>query len=669
MANTTGQGIAATHKLKDAPVQAKMDAEALARRTPSPEGLGRSSFSSIREQDPALSQTFTLSKVSSYQHFNNPDASHHYEEAIDDKSDDDEEDEPLSFHSSVPTSTATPQPAMIQTQFMPPATKPHSRLHGNWWPADSFRGWKEINVKGKLASKSFGDLASLSPRSQWEEALSVVDEQMTLEPVKETVAGNSTIERLPQELFDLILANLVLDIPPQGLEKRNMDLISLLVTSKTMKLKTDPTVHRNVTIPHSRIFQKFLVQTAAYPHLGRMVKRLDFSHFNPSTLFMTASERAQAKNLTAETLYQCLQLTTHLQEFLGQEYIDDDISSDVLRSLLIDIDTMRAVDFCGCTSGPFKNAFISLVSNTEIWPEFLRLKRVSFHKCITLPSSVYDTILPRLTKATHLDLAGTKVTDKALASIPHTARITHLNLAKCNSLTAANTIAFLATHPAVRKLEVLSLGMDARTHQLLDADDVAELLPILPKSLKSLSLKGAKMVSSHLELLIPLTKHVEDLALGRGLRLEELNRLILPDPAAEPEEQLKWTPHNLRFLDLTDMDGGGSTGLDLTTLYNDSVLLKRQSPPLQVIEISDDVLKRLKPSQGPITRFGWRISEVHSRSWLVRNQEVEKGSPGKLDDGSRPWKMGAKFWGMRKIPVAEVEVGGMYGSFMFGRKL
>lgn len=668
MANTIVRGIAAALKLKNLPDQSKMDSDSQGLRTPSPEGLGRSSFSSIREQDTALSQTFTLSKVSSYHNFNNFDVAQH-EQAIDDLSDYEEDDQPLSFAaSSVPTSIATPEPStMIETQFMPPATKPHSRLHGNWWPADSYRGWKEINVKGKLASKSFGDLASLSPRSQWEEALSTVDEQMKLEPVKESVAGNSTIERLPQELYDLILANLVLDIPPNGLEKRNMDLISLLVTSKTMKLKTDPTVHRNVTIPHSRIFSKFLKQTAANPHLGRMVKRLDFSHFNPSTLFMTASERAQAKNLTVETLHQCMQLTTHLQEFLGQEYIDDDISVDVLRALLIDIETMRAVDFCGCTSAPFKNAFVSLVADTEAWPEFLRLRRVSFHKCITLPSSVFDTILPRLRKATHLDLAGTKVTDKALASIPHTARITHLNLAKCNSLTAENTIAFLSTHPAVQKLEVLSLGMDARTHQLFEAEDVTALLPVLPKSLKSLSLKGAKMTSDHLEQLIPLTKHLEELAMGRGLRLDELNRLILPDPAAEPEEQMKWTPHTLRFLDLTDMHGAGSTGLDLSALYNDSVLLKRMSPPLQVIEISDDVLKRLKPSQGPITRFGWRVSEVHSRSWLVRNQEVGPGT--KRDDGSRPWKMGAKFWGMRKLPVAEVEVGGMYGSFMFGRKL
>lgn len=35
------------------------------------------------------------------------------------------------------------------------------------------------------------------------------------------------------------------------------------------------------------------------------------------------------------------------------------------------------------------------------------------------------------------------------------------------------------------------------------------------------------------------------------------------------------------------------------------------------------------------------------------------------DDGGRSWKWGARFWGMRKVPVARAEVGGMYGHYMF----
>ena len=125
------------------------------------------------------------------------------------------------------------------------------------------------------------------------------------------------------------------------------------------------------------------------------------------------------------------------------------------------------------------------------------------HKCLNLPSVVFDTILPRLSKVTHLDLAGTRVTDSALASIPATARITHLNLAKCKLLSARSVIDFLANHPAVQELKFLSVSTDARTHQLFDVAEITELLPILPSTLKSLSLKGSRIDASHIDLLRP----------------------------------------------------------------------------------------------------------------------------------------------------------------------
>jgi len=94
-------------------------------------------------------------------------------------------------------------------------------------------------------------------------------------------------------------------------------------------------------------------------------------------------------------------------------------------------------------------------------------------------------------------------------------------------------------------------------------------------------------------------------------------------------------------------------------------MLSKQTQPLEVIEISEAGAKKAKESAGPLARRGWRTSEVHRRSWLVRNADPKEPR----DDGRRPWKMGAQFWGMRKIPVARAEVGGMYGSFMFGRNL
>jgi hypothetical protein len=441
--------------------------------------------------------------------------------------------------------------------------------------------------------------------------------------------------------------------------------MSLLLTSKTLHAATLSTLYSRITIPHSRIFQKFLSHVAAHPSLGTIVRRLDFCHFNPAQLFSTAAERAKARNLTSETLLQCLELTPHLQEFLAQEYIDDDLDAAVLQKLLWGLPRLQAIDFCGCSSVPFREAFTSLLSTP--WPAELSITRLSLHKCLTLPSGVFEVLLPRLPHLTHLDVAGTRITDRALASIPLTARISHLNLAKCTLLSPRMVVDFLAGHPAVTSgsLVFLSVAADARSHQLFSPAEVSELLAVLPRTLRSLSIKGSPMNGpAHMPLLLPLTKHLEELALGRGVTAQDINSLFAPDEELPLAEQLAWTPHSLKYLDVSDLWGAGE--LDMSFLVSRAcAVLSPASEPLEVLEIADEVHRRLAKSTAAIARSGWRVSECGSRAWLVRNPT----SSDAKDDGRRPWKMGAESWGMRKIPVARAEVGGMYGSFMFARKL
>lgn len=622
-------------------------------RPPTPDRVSRSSFSSIREHDNTLTQTFTHSKLSSYVASD--------EEAVED---------PTQHSTADASHNRVRDFDMIQTQtqFQPPVTRPNSRLLGYWTPAETFRGWKEIQVKGKLASKSFSDLKILN-QSWSPPPTPAPTSPKAVEKTRSYKPGEAPIEKLPFEILTSIIGYLVLDIPPNGLTRRNIDLMSLLLTSRTLHFATLETLYSRITIPHSRIFHKFLTHIAAHPPLGTIVRCIDFCHFNPSQLFGSAAERSSARNLTSETLLQCLELTPHLQEFLAQEYIDDDLNAAVLRKLFLGLPRLQAVDFCGCSSEKFKQAFSSIVADD--WPEELSIRRLSMHKCLTLPSAVFETILPRLTKLTHLDLAGTRVTDAALAAIPHTAKITHLNLAKCKLLSARNVIDFLANHPAVKELQFLSLSTDARTHQLFDVQDVTDLLPILPKTLKSLSLKGSRMNASHIDLLRPLTKHLEELALGRSIKLSDVNRLFVPDPPAGKDEDSMdvdvepWVQPSLKFIDLSDFWGAE---LDLPYLFSrDCVILRQQSQPLEVVEVAEDGFKRISKSHGPLKQIGWRTSEVGSRGWIVREFNPESGQP--RDNGYRPWKMGAESWGMRKIPVARAEVGGMYGFMMFGRKL
>uniref|UniRef100_A0A8H7NDG4 Uncharacterized protein n=1 Tax=Bionectria ochroleuca TaxID=29856 RepID=A0A8H7NDG4_BIOOC len=129
------------------------------------------------------------------------------------------------------------------------------------------------------------------------------------------VTGQSPLETLPSEVLGDIIDLLVVELPTNGLTTRNADLMALLLASRSLHAATLNTLYRHITIPHSRIFRKFLSTITEYPALASIVRRLDFSHFNPSTIFSTASERAQTRNLTSETLAQCLELTPYLHEF------------------------------------------------------------------------------------------------------------------------------------------------------------------------------------------------------------------------------------------------------------------------------------------------------------------------------------------------------------------
>ncbi|EKJ69874.1 hypothetical protein FPSE_09961 [Fusarium pseudograminearum CS3096] len=572
----------------------------------------RSSFSSVRENDDGLAQTFTRSKISSY--------TQGTEEVFDE--------------------SPSPSAELASPTFQAPLTQPHSRLHGFWFPADNFRGWKQIPIKGKSASRSCEDLHKLS--MTWSSpAPPAVTKKPSLSGYE---FGTSPLERLPSEVLGSIIDLLVIEIPPNGLTPRNADLMALLLTSRSIHAATLNTLYRHITIPHSRIFRKFLATITEYPALASIVRRLDFSHFNPSTIFSTASERAQTRNLTSETLSKCLELTPYLQEFLAQEYIDEDLGPEVIKKLFFDMPRLQAVDFAGCSSPFFKNSFNSLLEAQ--WPDSLTLTRVSFHKCLNLPGSVFEAILPRLERATHLDLAGTRVTDKALQSLPETARLTHLNLAKCRELTSEVVVKFITTHPAITQtITVLSLATNASSHLLLGKADVDAILPRLPHTIRSLSLKGSRMDPSQLPLLTPLVQHLEELAIGRGLDLRDIHQLLY--------QAQEWIPHSLRYIDISDLD---------TIIGSASALLTPASAPLQVIELEERAYERAAKAKKNLERAGWTPKEFGSRYWLVR-METD------LDSGARWWKLGAESWGMRKIPVAKADVGGMYGTFMFGRRL
>jgi hypothetical protein len=157
-----------------------------------PDRADRTSFSSTKESDTGVAQSFTNSKTSSYLRWEVGVSGS--DEAIDD------------------TVSSTSGGSNSPVELLPEETNmlnPQSTLHGLVCPCDSFRGWKNISIGGKVASKSFGDLRRLALRWDWE-----ANDEQTRKlniPVYVTpdlkkrdgtfLPGQSPFEKLPMELL------------------------------------------------------------------------------------------------------------------------------------------------------------------------------------------------------------------------------------------------------------------------------------------------------------------------------------------------------------------------------------------------------------------------------------------------------------------------------------
>ncbi|KAG2419482.1 hypothetical protein HFD88_004278 [Aspergillus terreus] len=538
-------------------------------------------------------------------------------------------------------------------------------------PCGGFLGWKQIRLGGKSLSRSYGDLRALGNMHArgwaWE-----ASPPETLAPTKQEpfimeqkpVPGTSALEQLPPEVLDQIISYLALDVPPNGYTPRNVDLISCLLTSRTLHAATLAVLYRNMTFPHSIIFSKALNHMSQYPALGTLVRRLDFSHFTSVGLGRTKQMNSEIQNLTSTTLLKCLDLLPNLKECLLQEHVEGDLSVEVVQKLFTGLPNLCAVDFCGCSSQSFSRVFSEALTTGLGLPLTLpNLKRISLHECSTLPASVFEVLLPRLVNLTHLDVTHTQISEAALFSIPETAKVTHLSLSRCSRLRASKVVEFLTTHPAVcESLVFLNLMTDPTRYRLLEEEDISALLPRLPSSLRSLNLGGAKVTSTHVPALIPLTKHLEELGLSSAdLTAQDVNAFFAPPQNAEQTAKQIWVPPMLCYLDLTKVNQ-----LSLGTVFNTSacLLLSPQSYPLQVIEFGDKLIAPLRErTKNARSSLGWTVRELGRRGWYVRDPASMPSQP--VDDGSRCWKMGARWWGMRKIPVAVGDVGGIYGHYMF----
>lgn len=437
--------------------------------------------------------------------------------------------------------------------------------------------------------------------------------------------------------------------------------MSCLLTSRIISAATVRVLYRHVTLPHSLVFSKFLRRITQLPELGAMVRRFDLSHFTSLGMGRTKQSNQEIQNFTARTLRDCLAGMPRVQEVLLQEHVDQDVDTDVLRKLFYDLPQLEALDVCASSIASFKQAFTDALAPLKDDRSLsIRLQRICLHECYTLPSADLTLLLGRLPNLTVLDLYHTRVTDASLASIPDSARLSHLNIGRCPSLTASGVLNFLMQHSATKNLVWLNLSCDPSRFRLLDDIDVDALLPALPSSLRSLNLNRAKIKPRHLPILTPLTKHLEELGLGYSdLSLGDIATFFSSDASCILEPENNTLPCTLHYLDLT----GLSTCTQPQLVKYSSQLLSEGSLPLEVIEVSSKVGATLQKSRGTNADLGWTPKELGRRSWYVRT--LGMGRAEGAETGKRDWKMGSTWWGMRKAPVAKGDVGGLYGHYMF----
>jgi hypothetical protein len=182
---------------KVAPILSSAEANTITKKSnskipPTTDRVDRTSFSSIKEsRSGGVAQTFTDSKTSSYLRNQYTSAGH------------DEVDEDAILD-DVSSGSKTPERKEVVSGMI---TNPHSVLHGFVCPCDSFKGWKSISIKGRIASKSFGDLKGLGMRYDWETRGSdgmAVDGEEKRQIVKikgRYPPGKSPLEMLPMELL------------------------------------------------------------------------------------------------------------------------------------------------------------------------------------------------------------------------------------------------------------------------------------------------------------------------------------------------------------------------------------------------------------------------------------------------------------------------------------
>ncbi|KAF7887986.1 uncharacterized protein EAF01_011140 [Botrytis porri] len=470
-------------------------------------------------------------------------------------------------------------------------------------------------------------------------------------------AGQSPLELLPPELLQKILGNLELkydhreggssndsgDINCPHLERPT--LFSCLRVSRAIYMNALFITYRSVTVTHMSAFNHILAQLTENPILGRTIRRLDFSELK------TARPMGEFSNY----LYGIVSLAPHLREFRipKDTNLNGFLSESLLRLLFVGLPHLKTLDLGNCTSSTL-DCIPSILDGMPASAS-LPIKSLSLENCKALPASSFDSLFSRLGSIRSMTLSHTHITTEALQLLPPTAKVSHLALNHCPFLEDVSLIDFITSHPSVKNtLEYLDASADLTVGEEINEKDTERLLKYAPKTIKTLKLRGWKMDSACVTQLKALNQTVEELSIGTGLRMRDLESIFLEteDHESRNEEEgidsseidskyttvlepmeraiaitklrrrISNTPlplfngvkHSLRYLDIRGMT------LAEQSKIRSSILLGKQSVALNVIAVNDRLMDREGTLKEICASVGWTVKRDGRRCLLVRRK-------------------------------------------------
>lgn len=354
----------------------------------------------------------------------------------------------------------------------------------------------------------------------------------------------------------------------------------------------------------------------------------------------------------------------------GRSFFDISDAEEEERERRRECKDLEAVDFTGCVSAVFVNAFNEFV-NAHLMPaepesgsdeegDGRRTRRIRFvDEPLTFPGLQrlgmrgVKSILPRFLgpfilafpSLTHLDLSGTRVTPEILSALGEstTVRLKSLALARCVKLSSESVRDFLVHSPVTAQLKELNLYGDMTYQPPLTQEHLLELVISAPcflsGELQYLDLSGAPLTKDILAR-FKSQPHLRSLGLSYlpNLELKAIQRFMLEkSPNVEVLTLINTAPE----LDLGLRPNSTNTPRNAVINLHTHLIRPLSTPPfsfsisspsgplppptrLRVVELSTGMLGALGAGAG-----AWRIIRSKGgRGWYVDTASAWVAEPG-----------------------------------------